>query len=98
MTDGKALDREGRWSADGNRIYFLSDRDGSRCIWARDLDAKKKRPRGEMYPVLHLHAPPFSLASIPNTGLVSVCAVRDKLIFTVGELAGNLWMTDLRAR
>ncbi len=51
-----------------------------------------------MYPVLHLHAPPFSLASIPNTGLVSVCAVRDKLIFTVGELAGNLWMTDLRAR
>jgi Tol biopolymer transport system component len=28
VTDGLALDREQKWSTDGNRIYFLSDRDG----------------------------------------------------------------------
>ena len=28
----------------GNRIYFLSDRDGFRCIWALNLDGKTKQP------------------------------------------------------
>jgi Tol biopolymer transport system component len=34
VTDGSGLDREPRWSADGKLIYFLSERDGFRCIWA----------------------------------------------------------------
>jgi Tol biopolymer transport system component len=55
VTDGKALDREPRWSVDGNLIYVLSDRDGLRCIWARKLDPKTKQPIGSIYPVLHLH-------------------------------------------
>ncbi len=32
ITDGEALDREARWSSDGDQIYLLSDRDGFRCI------------------------------------------------------------------
>jgi Tol biopolymer transport system component len=36
------LDREATWSADGNTIYFLSDRDGFRGMWARNLNAKTK--------------------------------------------------------
>jgi hypothetical protein len=33
VTDGSTLDVEPRWSPDGSLIYFLSDRDQSRCIW-----------------------------------------------------------------
>jgi eukaryotic-like serine/threonine-protein kinase len=96
ITDGQALDREGKWSADGNRIYFLSDRDGFRCIWARNLDPKTKQPLGSIYPVLHLHSASLSLFHIPNTGRVNICSVGGKLIFAMGELTGNLWMTELR--
>ena len=95
VTDGSALDREPKWSTDGNRIYFLSDRDGFRCIWARNLDAKTKQPLGSIYPVVHLHDSHLSLLHIPNSGNVSICPVGDKLIFAMGELNGNIWMTDL---
>ncbi len=96
VTDGTALDREARWSADGNRIYFLSDRDGFRCIWARNLDPKSKEPRGSPYPVLHLHDARLSLSHIANTGQVGISARGENLIFSMGELTGNLWMTELR--
>jgi hypothetical protein len=98
ITDGTALDREAKWSTDGNRIYFLSDRDGFRCIWARNLDPKTKQPFGSIYPVLHLHDSHVSLLHIPDTGNVSICPVGDKLIFAMGELSGNIWMTDLRQK
>ena len=98
ITDGTALDREPRWSADGNRIYFLSDRDGFRCIWARKLDSTTKRPLESIYPVLHLHGSHLSLLHIPNTGNVSICPVRDKLIFAMGEISGNIWMMDLHQK
>jgi Tol biopolymer transport system component len=96
ITDGKALDREPRWSADGNRIYFLSDRDGFRCIWARDLNPSTKTPVGSIRPVLHLHNSRLSLLHVANTGNVGISPVGDKLIFSMGELTGNLWMTELR--
>jgi Tol biopolymer transport system component len=98
VTDGSALDREPKWSTDGNRIYFLSDRDGFRCIWARNLDAKTKQPLESIYPVVHLHDSHLSLLHIPNTGNVSICPVGDKLIFAMGELSGNIWMTDLHQK
>jgi Tol biopolymer transport system component len=98
VTDGKGLDREAAWSADGDRIYFLSDRDGFRCIWGRKLDPSTKHPAGSIYPVLHLHNARLSLLHVPNTGNVGISPVGDKLIFAMGELTGNLWMTELRQR
>jgi Tol biopolymer transport system component len=96
VTDATALDREARWSADGSLIYFLSDRDGFRCIWARRLNAVNKHPVGPIFAVLHLHNPRLSLMHVPNTGHVSLCSVGNQLIFAMGELTGNLWSTDLR--
>src|SRR5204863_250871 len=32
VTDGAALDRDPAWSPDGGMIYYLSERDGFRCI------------------------------------------------------------------
>jgi eukaryotic-like serine/threonine-protein kinase len=96
ITDGQALDREARWSSDGNQIYFLSDRDGFRCIWKRNLNPATKQPSGPIHPVLHLHNSHLSLLLIPDTGNVSICPVRNKLIFAMGELSSNLWMTDLK--
>jgi Tol biopolymer transport system component/DNA-binding winged helix-turn-helix (wHTH) protein len=96
ITDGEALDREARWSSDGNQIYFLSDREGFRCIWKRNLNPATKRPSGPIHPVLHLHNSHLSLLHIPDTGNVSICPIGNQLIFAMGELSSNLWMTDLK--
>jgi eukaryotic-like serine/threonine-protein kinase len=96
VTDGTALDREAAWAADGNLIYFLSDRDGFRCVWGRRLDPKTKQPEGSVFPVLHLHNTRLSLLHVPNTGDVGLWSLGGKVIFAMGELTGNLWMTDLR--
>ena len=32
------------WSPDGRLLYFLSHRDGSRCVWAQPLDHATKQP------------------------------------------------------
>jgi len=99
VTDGSGLDREPRWSADGNQIYFLSDRDGFRCIWARKLDPRTKQPVGSIYPVMHSHNPGQSLLLVPNTGNVGITPVgANKLIFAMGELTGNLWLAQLQRR
>jgi hypothetical protein len=43
------------WSADSNLLYYLSERDGWGCVWARRLDQVTGRLVGESYPVLHAH-------------------------------------------
>jgi hypothetical protein len=96
VTDGKALDREPRWSSDGNSIYFLSDRDGFRCVWTRNLDKQTKQPIGSIYPFVHLHSARLSLTHVPDSGHVSVCSLGNKLILSIGELTGNIWVTELR--
>jgi hypothetical protein len=45
---------------------------------------------------LHLHNTRLSLLHVPNTGDVGLWSLGGKVIFAMGELTGNLWMTDLR--
>jgi eukaryotic-like serine/threonine-protein kinase len=44
------------WSPDGRLLYFLSHRDGSRCVWAQPLDYATKQPVGLPISVLHIHS------------------------------------------
>src|SRR5262249_42500984 len=47
VTGGDALERDPAWSPDGQFIYFLSERDGFRCVWTRRLDPPAARPATE---------------------------------------------------
>ena len=61
---GDALERDPAWSPDGRFLYFISERDGFRCVWARPLDAATKRPIGDAFAVRHFHAARFSLKQV----------------------------------
>jgi Tol biopolymer transport system component len=99
ITDGSAMDREAGWSPSGNVLYFLSERDGHRCIWAQRLDAQSKRPVGSAFAVLHLHGTRESIAEVgPNVGAVGLSVAADKLAFAMGTLTGNLWMREFTGR
>jgi Tol biopolymer transport system component/DNA-binding winged helix-turn-helix (wHTH) protein len=88
-------DDKPRWSPDGNTIYFVSERDGFRCIWAQRLDAQK-RPLGSATAVFHAHARRRSLSNV-GPGDLSISVARDKIVFNMGERTGDLWMMDVDA-
>jgi Tol biopolymer transport system component len=94
VTDGATFDDAPRWSPDGNLLYFIGDRDGSRCIWAQRLHSATKQPVGPPFAVQHFHNARRSLSSVPLSAL-DICVARDKLVFNMGTLTGNLWMTRI---
>ena len=83
-----------RWSPDENRIYFVSDRDGFTCLWTQPLEPETKRPVGPPLPLYHIHRVRRSMLNV-GYGLMDIAVAPDKIVFTEGELTGNIWMTQL---
>jgi len=83
-----------RWSPDGNLLYFTSDRDGWRCIWAQRLDHATKRPVGEAFGVFHAHSAKRSLGMV-GIGPLEISVAAGRMVFVMGEASGNLWMAKL---
>jgi Tol biopolymer transport system component len=90
VTDGENLDDKPRWSPDGNLIYFTSERDGFRCIWAQHLDRATKHPVGPPFNVHHFHAARRSLRNV-GLGPLEISVSRNALVFNLGEITGNIW-------
>jgi eukaryotic-like serine/threonine-protein kinase len=91
LTDGTTINDRPRWSPDGNLLYFVSYRDGFTCFWAQRLEPATKHPVGSAFPVYHFHR-----AQFPLTGM-EFSVARDKIVFTLRELTGNIWMTTLKS-
>jgi Tol biopolymer transport system component len=95
VTDGSKLERDPAWSADGRFLYFVSERDGFRCIWARPLNPLTKQPSGEAFAVRHFHSARFSLRRVGSQGyLTGLTAADGALVFSMGELKGNVWLEE----
>ena len=88
-------DDKPRWSASGDLLYFLSDHDGFRCLWAQRLDMPTKRPRGQPFPVHHFHSARLSPANV-GLGFLETAVAPDKIIINLGELTGNIWAMKQR--
>jgi hypothetical protein len=95
VTDGSKLERDPAWSADGRFLYFVSERDGFRCVWARPLNPVNKNPTGEAFAVRHFHSARFSLRHVGSQGfLTGLSAGKGALVFSMGELKGNVWLEE----
>jgi hypothetical protein len=95
VIDSETLDRQAAWAADGNALYFHSQRDGFRCLWMQRLDPRTKRPLGAPLAVEHFHGVQHSMTTaIPDPGAISISVARNRIVFSLGEMAGNIWMTS----
>ncbi|MDQ6701135.1 MAG: hypothetical protein M3Z36_13220, partial [Acidobacteriota bacterium] len=94
VTDGAGIDQNPFWSPDGNLLYFLSERDGSRCIWAQRLNPITKLPAAAAFPVYHFHIARRSLLMNvrADPSHIGLSAGGDRLVFSMDEMAGNVWM------
>ena len=81
------------WSADGNELYYFSDRDGHMCVWAQRLEPATKEPVGDPYALYHLHRPATSPAVFGKA--MFLAAARDKLILPEWTVTSNLWTAQL---
>ena len=95
-TERSNADGRVAWSPDGNLLYLVSERDAFRCIWAQRLDPTTKRPVDRPFAVYHLHQTARRLSH--NVGRVGLAVDRDKIVFALEEMRGNVWMRDLPSR
>lgn len=82
------------WSPQGHFLYFWSDRDGSPCLWAQRLHPITKQPIRIPLSIQHFHSRGLSWKNL-HLGAPAIAVARDKLVFNLGEYAGNIWMTEL---
>ena len=96
LTEDQSVEEEHVWSPQGDAIYFVSERDGSRCVWMRKLDPATRHPVGPVMPVLHLHGARRSMIS---TALrpQRIALALNNLFFSVQEQRGNIWKATFRA-
>jgi len=94
VSEGQSEERDPVWSPGGALIYYLSERDGFRCVWARKLDSSNRRPLGEAFAVAHFHSARRSLKRIPGAGMIGLSVAPGRLILAFGELTGNIWLEE----
>ncbi len=85
-------DDKPHFSSNGKLIFFSSERDGFRCIWAQPLD-----------PDMHLAGAPFAVhhfherrRSLRNLRIVefSIEVGPDMVLFNQEERTGNIWLLE----
>ena len=96
VTTGQTWDALPEFSPDGNLVYFESERDGSRCLWAQRLDDATKHPVGDPFAVQHFHRAGLSLMHVVP-GQRALTVAKDKIILTAVERKGNVWLARFDA-
>jgi hypothetical protein len=78
------------WSPDGNRLYYLSERDGSCCLWTQGLDPRSKKPAGASRVAYRPAHGRFNLNFPRGNGTVAVG--QGKIVIWAGEATGNIYL------
>jgi hypothetical protein len=94
VSTGSNWDDKPQWASDGSVIYFVSDRDGCRCLWAQRINPRTKRPDGVAFGVHHFHGRRPSLDAV-GLWQLEIAVAADKVVMGLGEITGNIWSRDL---
>jgi Tol biopolymer transport system component len=91
LTVGEQPDASPVWSPDARLVYYLSDRDGFRCVWGQSVVAET--PSGAPFPVCHFHNTRLKPDTSPAV-VTGLAVSRDKLVVPLVEQTGNIWMAS----
>ncbi len=92
ITDGKRWDDKPHWSPDGKMIYFLSGRSGFYNVWAIRFDPVRGVSVGDPFPVTTLDNPSQMVPKFIPT--VAISLSQNRLVMTVAQDSGNIWVLD----
>ena len=92
ITDSKHWDDKPRWSPDGGTIYFVSGRGGFFNLWGIHFDPVAGKTGGQPFQVSKFESPRLMVPRwIPAVGL---SLTQDKLVLTMAEEFGSIWVLD----
>jgi serine/threonine protein kinase len=95
LTEGAQVDeRQPFWSPDGRLLYFLSERDGFRCIWAVRFDPASSKAMGEPFPAHHLHLYRHSLLDFGDVADIGLSLAGKTMLLAVREIQANIWLAE----
>ena len=97
LTSGTGLDVYPSLTADRRLLFSAAGRllaYGYFCLWARQLIPDTKRPIGEPMSIAHFHRSRLSMGNI-GFSVLGIAVARDKIVFNLGEITGNIWVTPL---
>jgi Tol biopolymer transport system component/DNA-binding winged helix-turn-helix (wHTH) protein len=92
ITEGKHWDDKPRWSPDGRIIYYVSELKGFFNVWGIHFDPVKGKPEGEPFQVTTFDNPRLMVADVMST--VGLTLTEDKLVVTVAQVSGSIWVLD----
>lgn len=93
LTDGNGWESSPNWSPDGKLVYYVSSRDGYRCVWAQSLDPSSK-PNGAPFAVFHLHGARLMPAGLPFNH-TDLFVAGNQILLSLGDRTGNVWSAKL---
>jgi Tol biopolymer transport system component len=92
ITDGRHWDDKPRWSPDGRTIYFVSKPGGFFNVWGVHFDPLAGKPVGQPFQVSHFDRPRLMIPRfMPPVGM---SLTQDKLVLTMEQESGNIWILD----
>lgn len=95
VTDGQTVDEEAAWSEDGRTLYFVSERDGFRCLYGVGFDPDTGKIVSPPVAILHLHGTRRTM--IPTGERPARIDVeRGRLVFSMQDVSGNIWSLTSR--
>jgi len=95
LTPGPPLDeRQPFWSPDSRFLYFLSERDGFRCVWGVRFDANSMKATGEAFPAHHLHQFRHSLLDFNDVADIGLSVAGKRMFLAVREIQSNIWLAE----
>ena len=95
VVEGPSLDRQPVWAPTGSTLYFLSERDGARCVWAQRVDTGTRRAVGTPFAALHMHQFRYSLGEI-DVASIGLSIANGQLFFASSDLQSNVWLAERR--
>jgi len=98
ITGGTDIDIAPAWSPDGNLLYFISERDGFRCIWAQRLHPDSRISVGPPFAVQHFHTGARALLTNfrANPLQIGLSTSERGIVYSLEELRGNIWTMELQ--
>jgi serine/threonine protein kinase/Tol biopolymer transport system component len=89
------LDRQPAWGPEGSTLYFLSERDGSRCIWAQRVDTGTRQPLGDAFAAHHMHQVRYSLGPV-DVASIGLSLASGQLFYASSDVQSNIWLAERR--
>lgn len=92
VTESKYFDDKPRWSPDGRKIYFISNRTGFFNVWGIGFDSANGQPLGEPFRVTAFENP--SQMILPDVLTMEMTLAADRLILPIMEVSGGIWILE----